>query len=326
MDVELLISDPSGAKAYIPIVEEGIEWSTERRSAPGKLTFHVIKDDIISFQEGAAVRLRVNGRNVFFGFVFTKKRNKDQIVTVTAYDQLRYLNNKDTYVYENKTASQLVRMIASDFALKVGTLENTGFLIASRVEDNTSLFDMIENALDLTLQNNKEMFVLYDDVGKLTLKNVSSMYVGEPGAYMMIDAETGENFEYASSIDNDTYNKIKLTYDNKDTGKREVYIAQDGGHMNEWGVLQYFDTLQEGENGQAKADALLKLYNSKTRTLKITNAIGDTRVRAGSMVVVNLALGDVNVKNFMLVEKVKHTFKLDEHFMDLTLRGGEFVA
>ena len=90
--------------------------------------------------------------------------------------------------------------------------------------------------------------------------------------------------------------------------------------------MQYYDTLSEGENGQAKADALLKLYNSKTRTLKITNAIGDTRVRAGSMVVINLALGDINVKNFMLVEKVTHTFKLDEHFMDLTLRGGEFIA
>ncbi|MCI8331675.1 MAG: hydrolase, partial [Clostridiales bacterium] len=172
----------------------------------------------------------------------------------------------------------------------------------------------------------KEMFVCYDDFGKLTLTNRSSMYVVEPGAYLMIDEETGENFEYTSSIDNDTYNKIKLTYDNEGTGKREVYIAQDSSHMNAWGILQYFDTLQKGENGQAKADALLKLYNSKTRNLKIVNALGDTRVRAGSMVVINLALGDMSVKNFMLVEKVTHTFKLDSHFMDLTLRGGEFIA
>jgi hypothetical protein len=326
MEVELLIADTTGEKAYLPIVEEGIEWSTERRSTPGKLTFKVVKDDIIAFSEGAAVRLKVDGKVVFFGFVFTKKRDKDQIITVTAYDQLRYLNNKDTYVYENKTASQFIKMIAADFALNVGTIEDTGFVIASRVEDNTSLFDMIENALDLTLTNSKEMFVLYDDAGKLTLKNISSMYVGEPGAYLMIDEETGENFEYTSSIDTDTYNKIKLTYDNDDTGKREVYIAQDSSHMNEWGILQYFDTLSEGENGQSKADALLQLYNKKTRNLKITNALGDTRVRAGSMVVINLNLGDMTLKNFMLVEKVTHTFKLDEHFMDLTLRGGEFVG
>lgn len=327
MNVELLISDPSGTKAYIPIIEEGIEWSTERRSTPGKLTFKLLKDSIIHFQEGAAVRLKVDGMPVFFGFVFTKKRDKDQIIEVTAYDQLRYLNNKDTYVYENKTAAQFIKMIAEDFSLNIGTIEDTPFVIASRVEDNTSLFEMIENALDLELQNTGNMYVLYDDCGKLTLKFLGNMYVGNNSSgYLMIDEETGENFDYTSSIDGDTYNKVKLTYDNEETGKREVYIAQDGNHSNTWGILQHFDTLQKGENGQAKADALLQLYNKKTRNLKISNALGDTRVRAGSMVVVNLDLGDMKLKNFMLVEKVKHTFKLDEHCMDLTLRGGEFIA
>jgi hypothetical protein len=327
MNVELLIADPSGSKAYLPIVEEGIEWTTERRSTPGKLTFKVVKDSIINFQEGAAVRLKVDGKGVFFGFVFSKKRDKDQIITVTAYDQLRYLNNKDTYVYENKTAAQFIKMIAADFSLNVGVIEDTPFVIASRVEDNTSLFDMIENALDLELQNNGNMFILYDDFGKLTLKFLGNMYVGDNASgYLMIDEETGENFDYTSSIDSDTYNKVKLTYDNEETGKREVYIAQDGSHINEWGILQYFDTLSKGENGQAKADVLLQLYNKKTRNLKISNALGDTRVRAGSMVVVNLDLGDMKLKNFMLVEKVTHKFNLDEHFMDLTLRGGEFVA
>lgn len=325
MNVELLITDSAGKIAYLPVVEEGIEWSTER-SSPGKLTFKVIKDDVINFREGAAVRLKVDGKPVFFGFVFSKKRDKKQIITVTAYDQLRYLNNKDTCVYENKTASQLVRMIAADFSLNVGIIEDTKFVIPSRVEDNTSLFDMIGNALNLTLTNTKQMFVLYDDFGKISLKNIASMRVGEAGSYLMLDEETGENFEYTSSIDSDTYNKIKLTYDNEDTGKREVYIAQDSKHINEWGVLQYFDTVSKGENGQSKANALLQLYNQKTRNLKITNAFGDTRVRAGSMVIVNLALGDVNLKNFMLVESAKHTFKQDEHFMNLTLRGGEFVG
>lgn len=326
MDIELLISDPSGNKLYMPVVEEGIEWSTERRSTPGKLTFKIINDGIIDFEEGSRVRLKVDGKEVFYGFVFTKRRDKNQIISVTAYDQLRYLNNKDTYVYENKTVAEFIQMIATDFNLKTGTLEDTKFKIASRVEDNTSLFDMIENALDLTLQNTKEMFVMFDEFGKITLKNISSMRVGGESAYLLIDEETGENFEYSSSIDSDVYNKIKLSYDNEDTGKRDIYIAQDGTHMNEWGVLQYFDTLSKGENGQSKADALLKLYNKKSRNLKITNAIGDTRVRAGSLVVVSLALGDVNLKNFMLVEKVRHTFKLDQHVMDLTLRGGEFVG
>lgn len=105
-----------------------------------------------------------------------------------------------------------------------------------------------------------------------------------------------------------------------------VYAAAQDARGSFSQILQYFDTLQKGENGQAKADALLKLYNKKTRNLKITNALGDNRVRAGSMVVINLDLGDVKLKNWMLVEKCKHTYKEGEHWMDLTLRGGEFVA
>ena len=280
MDVELLIGNEDGTKVYQPAVQEGIEWTTERKGTPGKLVFKVLKDEILDFSEGSPVRMKVDGENVFFGFVFKQQRAKDQIITVTAYDQLRYLKNKDTKVYEGKTAAQFIQMLAEDYALNVGTLEDTGYVIESRVEENTSLFEMIANALDLTLTNTGEMFVLYDDFGKLTLKNLSSMYVGVPGAYFMIDEETGENFDYTSSIDDNTYNKIKVTYDNEETGCREVYIAQDSSNINRWGILQYFDTLQKGENGPAKVNALLQLYNKKTRNLKIAKAFGDNRVRA----------------------------------------------
>ena len=238
MYVELLVGNESGTKVYQPVVQEGIEWSTERKNTPGKLVFKVLYDNILDFSEGSPVRMKVDGDNVFFGFVFKQQRTKDKIITVTAYDQLRYLKNKDTKVYEGKTANQFVKMIADDYALNLGTLDDTGYVIESRVEENTSLFEMIANALDLTLTNTGEMYVLYDDFGKLTLKSLSSMYVGVPGAYLMIDEETGQNFDYTSSIDENTYNKIKLTYDNKDTGKRDVYITQDSSNINKWGILQ----------------------------------------------------------------------------------------
>lgn len=327
MNVELLIGNEAGTKVYQPAVQEGIEWTTERSGTPGKLTFKVLRDDMLDMSEGSPVRMKVDGRNIFFGFIFKQQRSKDEIITITAYDQLRYLKNKDTKVYENKTASQFIKMIADDYALNAGILADTSYKIPSRVEENTSLFEMIQNALDLELTNMGNMFILYDDFGKLTLTFIGDMYVGDnESGYLMIDEETGEDFEYTSSIDDNTYNKIKLTYDNEDTGYRDVYVAQDSSNINKWGILQYFDTLSKGENGQAKADALLKLYNKKTRNLRITNVIGDNRVRAGSMIMVNLNLGDVKVKNFMLVEKCTHTYNENEHWMDLTLRGGEFVA
>ena len=208
MNVELLVANESGSKVYQPAVEEGIEWTTQRAGTPGKLTFKVLKDDILDFTEGSAVRLKVDGDEVFYGFVFTKSRQKDQIITVTAYDQLRYLNNKDTKVYEGKTATQFIQMLAADYRLNVGDMEDTGYVIASRVEENSSLFDMIGNALDLTLTNTGNMFVLFDSFGKLTLKSLGKMRVGDGDNYLMIDEETGENFDYKSSIDSQTYNKV----------------------------------------------------------------------------------------------------------------------
>ena len=319
MTYELLIQH--GSKVYQPIVTGEIQWQTERKGVQGSLTFKVVKDATLNFTEGDAVRLKVDGQKVFYGFVFQKKRDKQGIITVTAYDQLRYLKNKDTYVYSNKTASEVVQMLAKDFNLQCGTLEDTKFKIESRVEDNQTLFDIIQNALDLTLTSKKEMYVLYDDFGKLTLKNIGNMKVG-----ILIDEDTGENFDYTSSIDGETYNKIKLVYNNEKTGKREIYIAQDGSHINQWGVLQYFETIDEKVNGRAKADALLSLYNQKTRNLTIKGAFGDVRVRAGTLVAVSLNLGDIIANSFLLVEQAKHTFSESLHKMDLTLRGGEFIA
>lgn len=307
---------------YEPIVEGEVKWETERKGSPGKLTFTVIKDEIIDFKEGNPVTLRVDGVDVFYGFVFKKTRDKSHHIKVIAYDQLRYLKNKDTILYERDiTAAELLRMIANDYNLALGEVEDTGYMIPKRIEENSTLFDIILAALDLTLTNTKKMYVLYDDFGKLALKSIENLKTN-----VLIDPETGENFDYTSSIDDSTYNRIKIQYDNEKTGKKETFIAKDTEHINEWGVLQYYDTVKNVENAQAKADALLELYNSKTRSLKIKNAFGTLKVRAGKMVIVMLNIGDIVVNNYFLVENCTHTFKKDEHFMNLTLRGGEFIG
>lgn len=42
--------------------------------------------------------------------------------------------------------------------------------------------------------------------------------------------------------------------------------------------------------------------------------------------VVALNLGDIVTNNYMVVNKVTHTFRGDEHMMELDLIGGEFIA
>lgn len=319
MKIELWIVNET--TAYQPPVTSDITWETSRFGEPGILKFSCLQDDVLNVTEGNAVKFIVDGTNLFFGFIFSISRDKTDVIQITAYDQLRYLKNKDTYVYTNKRADQVISMIAGDFGLNVGTLSNSGYVIASKVEDNKTLFDIIQAALDETLRNTRRLFVFYDNFGKLTLRNSEDMLLD-----LLIDEESGESYSYTSSINDNTYNKIKLTYDNEETGKREVFIAKDSTNINKWGVLQFYESIDNPKGAVAKADALLSLYNAKTRNLKISNVFGDLRVRAGVSVVVKLNLGDVALQNYMLVENAKHTFGKDSHFLDLSLRGGEFVA
>ncbi len=316
---ELLIQN--GGTVYLPAVEDGVTWDTERKGSPGRLSFSVVKDAGLNFQEGNPVSFRQDGKGVFYGFVFTKRRDKGGLIQVTAYDQLRYLKNKDTVREVGVKASDLLEMLAADFRLQCGEIEDTGYTIESIAEDDQSLFDIILGALDETVQATGKLFVLYDDFGRLCLRNIANMK-----REFLVDRDVSEDIDYSSSIDSQTYNKVKLAYENSDTGKRDVFIAQDGEAMNRWGVLQYYESVQTETGAAQKADALLKLYNRKTRTLTVRGVLGDISVRAGTLVPVSLHLGDIVANTFMLAEKVKHTFRENEHLMDLTLIGGDFIA
>lgn len=313
---ELLIGAGDGKTAYMPNVRE-IEWQTQVSGSPGKLVCDIISDGTENILEGAPVSLKAEDRNIFFGYIFGREIRSKGILRLTCYDQMRYLLNKDTYIFENITASELIRLIAEDFSLKIGALTDSGYVIPYRVEENSTLLDMAENALTQTFLNNGKRFVMYDDFGRLCLKSITEMYGG--GLIPVIDGETGESFSYTCTIDKGCYNKVKLTYNDRKSGKREIYSSADNTLIEKWGVLQYTGTIKNGENGRAKADSILKIYGRKNNSLKLTNAFGDVRFRGGCVALVkgNEALGTEN--RFMLANKVTHRFTAKGHFMDMLL-------
>lgn len=317
--IQILIEH--GGQLFTPAVCGTVTWSLERQGMPGKLTFSIMRDDSVLFVEGDHVTLHCNEIGIFYGFIFERKCGKDGIISVTAYDQLRYLKNKDTYYYDNKTASEVIQMLAADFNLTLGEVADTGFKIESRPEPDKTLFDIILNALTLTINATKQMYVLYDNYGKLTLKNIGDMKLN-----LLICDRTAEDYDYSISIDGETYNQVKVSIDNEESGKRDIYIAKHTENINAWGVLQYFHKGEKADNGQALAETMLKKYNHKTKKLSIKNALGEVEVRPGCLLPVMLDLGDMKLSNYMLVEKVTHSFEGALHTMDLTLRGCDFIV
>ncbi len=240
---------------------------------------------------------------LFYGYVVKISQNEKDQVQVLAYDQTWYLKkNKETYVFTGKRADQILLQIAEDFKLKTGSLVNTGYVIPSMIEDGQTLFDIVLKAIDYTLINTGKMFVLWDDFGKLTLTDVETakldLFVG--------DGSLATGFTYETDIDSDTFNKIKLVRDNKETGKRDAYIFQDSNNMNFWGILQNYETVDESMNEaqiKERGDQMLELYNRPKRSFSV-NAIADLSVRAGRALFIGI--GAVDVKSFFIVEEASH--------------------
>ncbi len=318
-NIEVLVNN--GKNLFTIPVKDGMKIIWERKGTPGKLTFETKYDKDFKIVEGNSISVTVDGTKIFYGFIFTRQMSKDGIMSFTAYDQLRYLKNKETLIYKNKRADEVIKIIAERFNLNCGKLANTSYKM-SAVEDDTTLFDIIQNALDNTLMVKNKVYVFYDKAGQLRLSNVADMKVNN----CLIDEETGGNYTYKTTIDDDVYNQIKLVYENKDKGTYDLYISKSTKNINNWGVLQLLEKIDDPDVGKLKSQAYLKLYNQKQRNLKVSDVIGCTKVRAGSLVPVLLNLGDIKIANYMLVDKVTHTFSNRQHFMDLSLSGGDFSA
>ena len=316
---ELVLSIEREGVLYYPVVTDEVSVEWEREGTPGKLCFRVLKDGVLDFHEGNVVRLTVDGTPFFYGYVFTKRRGKNGIISVTCYDQLRYFKNKGSRRYVDRTAGELVRELAAEYGLVSGEIAETGTLLTRR-EDKAALFDMVAWALEETERLSGRRFVLYDDFGRLMLRDVEAMRLD-----VLIRADSAEDFDYESSIDGETYNSVKVYYENGRKGYLEEHVERDAENVRRWGVLELYERVEQTEGMAEEAKGLLEEYNRKTRRLSVSGAAGDVRVRAGCMLPVALSLGDIVVDSYLTAESVKHRFCHGGHLMDLVLTGGLFT-
>lgn len=303
-------------------VISNLQISTKIEEDPGKCTFDIVLCDDIKFKEGSTVSIIIDNVKMFKGFVFAKKRKKyTDIMSVTCFNQLRYLKNKDSYVFENMTSNQIFAKICSDFVLKYRVVDKSSYVCAPRSNDAITLYEMIKTALDDTLINSKKWFIIRDNFGVLEHVNVMSLQEN----FMLGDSSGVTDFTYESSIDKDTYNQIKLYRDNKDTGKREIFIVNDtingGKTIKSWGILQLYEKVEENLNIaqiEHKARSMLKFYNNTKRSLKL-DALGILTFTAGTVFKCSIEdLEDISLNSYMLVTECTHKFNNNVHTMTLT--------
>lgn len=295
---------------------------TSRMNASGKMNFETIEKSGIAIENGAAVSFVDNGIPVFAGFVFTAERRMDGLVHYTAYDQTYYLKAKASYTFENMTLEQIIQQIAADFGLTVGTLAETGYVFPALIKENESCLDIIYSALATTIYQTGKIFAFYDDFGKLTLREVKDMLVPQ----LLGNGSLVTDYTYTRDIASDTYNRVKLVRPNKDTGRTDAFIHEDTDTQKKWGILQYYDKVDENLN-DAQIDALcanyLKYYNRIVQEVSI-DALGIAGLRAGNIVPVRIAeVEELSMNRLLLAEKVVHTYRGQAHEMSIDVKNFE---
>ncbi|EHL11074.1 hypothetical protein HMPREF9629_00611 [Peptoanaerobacter stomatis] len=322
MKLKVVIENKSRGLLQIPIIDGDIEVTFNRQGSAGKLQCNIVKGEGLDYQEGNAVAFYVDDDVFFYGYVTSKKRTSDQIIKTTCYDQLFYLKNKDILQYSNWSYSDLLKNICKKNHLLIGAIEDTKFKIPSRVENGKEYFEMLKFASDITLANTNKIYVLFDEKGKISLKSIENMKLDT-----VIDYDNTGDFDYQTSIEKGVYNRVYLRL--LDDDKKEIAHAkaEDLSNISKWGFLNYIDTTNnELLNLDGKAKELLKLLNRKHRSLRIKNAAGDVRVRAGSLVTVNFKdIGDISINSCMLVNSVTHSFSEGCHFMDLDVINNDIA-
>ena len=348
-DFSILISAQKGDKFehFIPATYEGVEWNIPRKGSPSRLTCTVIKDKLmgeIGFHEGDEIRLLYKGQPVFKGNIFEKDRDKYHHITITAYDQLRYLKNKFSYTLKGMRHDKIIQRIFDDEKLVYEFVPTMTTISQRNYAELETYFDIIYRALDehslakgKLISDYTDLYTMFDDAGVIKLKRLDEMVVD-----ILIDQTAAENFKYKSSIDEQTYNEIlfyseiegQSTNSQKTSSKKDVSNLKLTGQAvstdpnvkaDRIGKLRYVEKY-DGNPAQAQymAEKYLEFYGRKSRSLTIDNVFGDIRVRGGSLIPVNLNLGDVQVDNNpMVVDEVTHIIDNDHHYMNLTLIGNK---
>ena len=217
---------------------------------------------------------------------------------------------------------QILTRIAGDFDLKVGTLETTGYVFPTFLKENEDCLNIVFDALSETIVQTGKIFILYDKAGELTLVEAKNWFTNT----MVGDGSLVTDYTYKRDIDSDTYNRVKLARKNEKSGRTDVYVHEDTDTIKKWGLLQYYDEVDEDLN-EAQIDkmceAYLQYYNRVLQTLKL-EAIGVPEIRAGMILPVKVGdIEDLATSRLLLAEKVTQKWEGEDHTMQIEVKSFE---
>ena len=296
-----------------------VKWSGRKGSPARKLEAVFIDDDRlgqgradIDVEDGQQCVFLWKNKELFRGMFMRQGQSRTKIKSVLAYDNgIRLSNNRDSFAYENVTASHVFVDVCKRFGIPTGEVVNTHHHIPELPKPRTTGWDAIADALTQTFEATGIRYYVMCIGEKLHLierrRNILQ-WVIETGVNL-------ENYSYTKSIEKirtrinllSRENYVLATAINHSLESR-IGIFQD--------VVSVTDELNEAQLNE-RANTVLEENNKALETFSVSVPFGKTDIVAG--VGVYIVLNPLDMEQTFYVEQDTHTFSGREHTMSLSL-------
>ena len=304
---------------------EQIKWKGRKGSSARTLTAKLIDDDGykharsgIDVEKGHQCLFSYNGKELFRGIIMTQTQSNKKMLTFTAYDNGIYLaNNKDTFTYENKTASEVFKDCCTRFGLPMGEVANCSYKIPELTKSKTTAFDAIADALSLDFDATGIRHYVASEKGKLKLltrrENIMQWVI-----------EVGQNlstYTYTRSIES-IKTRVKMVSKEGTTLAEKKNAALE----KKIGVFQEIDKPDESLTTAQINDLISSILDEKStpeRTLNV-EAVGIAEVISG--IGVYIIIPELGLSRTFYVDEDTHVFEDNKHTMTLKLNYANDLA
>lgn len=304
--------------ADVTEIVNDVTWSGDVNEAYRTLTVSLTntidgRNRRINFQNGDMVRFYNRGEELFRGRIFSFSISHDGTETFTAYDtNVYFTKSQTTRTFRNRKASGIVRQLASEFGIRIGNIEDTGFVIPKLVAEEEMLYDIIKQALAITEKQTGRKFRLSNRQGLVYLEDQRRQIVRDI-------IENGVNIlsaEYSQSVE-DLRNRLVMI-GGPDGQYREVRVNQE--LIRRFGLMQAVETYSGNEVSASEVKQAADERFAELTTIDdsaMVSCLGNHEVTAGkSIYVIERMTG---ILGGYYVTSDTHTFSGGMHEMSLSI-------
>lgn len=297
---------------------QSVRWSGRKGSSARTITVTMIDDDGyrharsgIDVADGNQCVFLVDGKERFRGILMNQNQGDKKQLKFKAYDNGIYLaNNKDTFVYKNKTADQVFSDVCSRFGIPTGEVAKCSYKIPELTKSKTTGQDAVLDALGLDYKATGTRHFISSDKGKLSLLQRKDQVIS-----FVVDGDANlYGYSYTKSIES-IKTRVRMI------SKEGTTLAEKSNSALEQ-KIGIFQEIQQPDESLTKAQvkdlvgSVLDTLDDPEETLTL-NILGDPDVISGKAILVKIP--HLGISRAYYVDSDDHAFEDNMHTMSLTL-------